>query len=158
MATPEYDHVQRSPMGWMLAIPGLCFLLGAPFVSPREAALTFVFTGGVLVVVGLAFQRLHTYDEGGALAVRFGPLPLFRTRILYRDMASASPDRTRLIDGIGIHYVLGRGWTYNIWGFGCVKVTLRNGKAIRIGTDEPHELASFLNSKLESCDANKPGA
>lgn len=158
MAMPEYDHIQRSPMGWMLAIPGLCLLLGSLFISPREAVLTFLFAGGVLVVVGLAFERLHIYDDGDALAVRLGPLPLFRTRIHYRDIASASPDRTRLIDGLGIHYILGRGWTYNVWGFGCAKVTLRNGKTIRIGTDEPRKLASFLSSKLENCDANKIGA
>jgi hypothetical protein len=45
-----------------------------------------------------------------------------------------------------VQYFLGRGWTYNIWGFGCVKLTLGR-KVIRVGTDDADELAKFLGEK-----------
>ena len=48
--------------------------------------------------------------------------------------------------GWGIHYFPGRGWTYNIWGFACVKLTLGR-KIIRVGTDDADGLARFLGEK-----------
>ncbi len=53
-----------------------------------------------------------------------------------------------MIDGWGIHYILGRGWTYNLWGFGCVKLTLGK-KVIRVGTDDVENLAQFLRGKVQ---------
>ena len=55
--------------------------------------------------------------------------------------------RTNIIDGWGIHYFPGRGWTYNIWGFDCVKLTLGR-KIIRVGTDDAEELAKFIREKI----------
>ena len=46
----------------------------------------------------------------------------------------------------GIPFMPGRGWTYNIWGFACVKLTLGR-KIIRVGADDADELAKFLGEK-----------
>ena len=56
------------------------------------------------------------------------------------------PGRIAIIDGWGIHYIPGRGWTYNLWGFGCVKLTVR-GKVVRVGTNDVENLARFLGEK-----------
>jgi hypothetical protein len=40
----------------------------------------------------------------------------------------------------------GHGWTYNFWGFGCVKLTLGR-KIVRVGTDDAYELAKSLGEK-----------
>ncbi len=48
-----------------------------------------------------------------------------------------------------IHFIFGRGWTYNLWGFGCVKLTLGK-KALRVGTDDAESLAEFLRGKVQS--------
>jgi hypothetical protein len=44
--------------------------------------------------------------------------------------------------------VPGRGWTYNLWGFDCVRLTFKNGRTVRVGTDDPIGLAAFLQPKL----------
>jgi hypothetical protein len=41
----------------------------------------------------------------------------------------------------------GRGWAYNLWGFGCVKLTLAQ-KIIRGGTDDADELAKVVRGKI----------
>ena len=56
------------------------------------------------------------------LALRFGPLPVLRKTFRYADITGVEIGRTSVIDGWGIHYMPGRGWTYNLWGFNCVKL------------------------------------
>jgi hypothetical protein len=81
------------------------------------------------------------------LAIRFGPLPLLRKRFRYSDITGVEVGRTKVIDGWGIHYILGRGWTYNLWGFACVKLTLGR-KIVRVGTDDCEGLAKVIREKM----------
>ena len=46
-----------------------------------------------------------------------------------------------------IHYFPGRGTTYNLWGFGCVKLWLGT-KVIRVGSDDVENLVAFLRTKV----------
>ena len=41
----------------------------------------------------------------------------------------------------------GRGWTYNLWGFACVKLT-PGREIIRVGTDDADELATVIREKM----------
>jgi hypothetical protein len=100
----------------------------------------------MMAFVGLCFGDLTVRDEGDHLAIRYGPLPVFHKQIRYDAIASVTRGRSSLIDGLGIHYVPGRGWTYNLWGTDCVKL-LVDGKVIRIGTDDAQQLTEFLLSK-----------
>ena len=43
-------------------------------------------------------------------------------------------------------FALGHGWTYNIWGFACVKLTLGR-KIIRVGTYDAEGLAKVICEK-----------
>ncbi len=104
-------------------------------------------TAAIFAVCGLMFGSLTIRDEGERLALRFGPLPILRKRIRYADITGVEIGRTKIIDGWGIHYTPGRGWTYNLWGFGCVKLTLGR-KVIRVGSDDVDDLARFLRDKL----------
>jgi hypothetical protein len=132
-----------------MLLPGLAtLLLAALFSQNEEVVLAMLLSGLALMTAAYSFRSLRVVDNGQSLALRFGPLPLFRKRIRYADIRSAEPDRTTVCDGWGIHWVPGRGWTYNLWGFDCIRLTLAGGRTIRIGTDEPDELAAFLNRKL----------
>ena len=56
-------------------------------------------------------------------------------------------DRSRVLDGWGIHWLPVRGWIYNVSGFDCVAITTRRGR-LRVGTDDPGGLATFLQRKI----------
>ena len=101
---------------------------------------------GMFLVCAMTLASLTVRDEGQWLALRYGPLPLLRKRIRYAEITAVEPARSSVIDGWGIHYVFGRGWTYNLWGFGCVKLTLGK-KVIRVGTDDVENLTEFLRRK-----------
>ena len=79
-------------------------------------------------------------------AAAYGPLPLFRKRIRYADITAVEKSRSNVIDGWGIHYIPGRGWTYNLWGFDCVKLQL-DKKVVRVGSNDAENLAAFLKQR-----------
>ena len=144
----EYSHTQKGRLSLILYLSAVAMLpmLWLPGV---DTFLTVTIGAVVLVLCGcgLCFHTLTVEDEGRQLALRFGPLPLFRKRFAYDQMTGVEPGRTRLLDGWGIHYVPGRGWTYNLWGYDCVKVELGR-KTVRIGTDDVDNLVAFLQSKI----------
>lgn len=149
---PTYDHTQYSPLPWLIFGVAGVVLAVAAFVSPGpEWAYAGPTAVVVVLLIGLCFLSLRVVDEGDHLAARFGPIPVFRKRIAYKDIAAANASQISIIDGWGIHWVPLRGWTYNVWGFGCVQLRLNNGRTLRIGTDEPSELAEFLQARIGRC-------
>lgn len=145
MSTPEYEHTQHGWWHWVLyAMAVLVLALAWNTAAPR---VLMVVAAGVFVLLGLAFAHLSVRDGGDALEVRYGPLPVFRKRIPYAEMRRVEKTRSDILDGGGIHYVPGRGWIYNLWGFDCVRITLED-RAIRVGSDDAQELARFLERRI----------
>jgi hypothetical protein len=62
-------------------------------------------------------------------------------------MTAVEQGQTSLIDGWGIHFIPLRGWTFNLWGFDCAKITL-GSKVVRVGTDDAENLVTFLRERL----------
>jgi len=142
-----YSHTQHGRWHWLILLTAVLQLVLAYLVREhRLVACLLAGVSGLLFAAALSFRWLRVRDDGNALSVRFGPLPLFGKRFAYRSIADVRVDRTRLIDGWFIHYVPRRGWTYNIWGYDCVRFR-HEDRIFRIGTDDAVKLASFLNSK-----------
>lgn len=146
---PEYRHTQYGYLHYIFyAVLFACLPLFWPVRHDPQAMLGMTLVGAVFLAIAWTFSWLRIEDGGDRLRLRYGPLPLFWKSFRYADMAQAEPGRITFSDGWGIHWTPGRGWTYNLWGFGCVVVHLRNGRTVRIGTDEPGELAEFLETKI----------
>lgn len=148
MSGPEYAHTQRAAIHWIVG--GLAvgiFALGA--VVPGAGPYRFLFFGCGVVLLGLAacFARLTIRATDDALLLRFGPLPLFGKRIPYREIRSFRIARSKWVDGWGIHWIPGRGWTWNLWGFDCIELELEHG-SLRVGTDDPQGLAEQLARRV----------
>jgi hypothetical protein len=123
----------------------MALLLPVP-LGPRIT----VFAGAILLLLAAyCFRTLTVRDEGEHLAVLFGPLPVFRKQIAYRDITEVKRARSRVLDGWGIHYGAGRGWTFNLWGFDCVEMRV-GSQTVRIGTDDPDGLVRFLQDRTAS--------
>ena len=152
----NYEHTQRGRLQHILFAVAMVLLLGAWLAQSQSAVMFFVLAVAVLFeLVGLMFGSLTVRDEGEWLALRYGPLPVFRKRIRYADITAVEPGRTAIIDGWGIHYIIGRGWTYNLWGLSCVKLTLGR-KVIRVGSDDVDNLTEFLRKRIKACRAGSP--
>ena len=146
----DYEHTQRGRMHQIFFGIVAVLLIGSWLArgEPGVAALNLLIAA-TLLFVAFMFGSLTVRDDGAWLVLRYGPLPVFRKRIRYAEITAVEADRTRWIDGWGIHYIPGRGWTYNLWGFDCVKLTLGK-KIIRVGTDDVENLVEFLRQKVQS--------
>ncbi len=154
--TMGYHHTQKGPLHYIMFATAAIMFLGAWLAREEPIAAIVVSVTGLLVfVLAFAFVRLTVQDEVDCLAIRFGPLPLFSKRIPYGEITAVEPDRTNFLDGWGVHWIPGRGWTYNLWGFDCVKLTL-GSKVIRVGTDDVENLVEFLRGKIDLPDKIPP--
>ncbi len=150
----EYEHTQKGGLHWLLFATAVVCALGGTLVLARgehDAWAAWLLYGVGVLIAALAscFASLTIRGEEGGLRVRFGPVGLFRTYVPYARITSAEPGRTRLIDGLGVHWVPGRGWTWNLWGFDCVVLQV-DGKPMRIGTNDAEALAAFVQSRIGS--------
>ncbi|MBI1371661.1 MAG: hypothetical protein GC159_02705 [Phycisphaera sp.] len=148
-----YQHTQRAPMYLLLLTAGVALLLGAILSWPHPACYGMAGGGAVVTLLAFAFCHLRVRDIGDALAVGFGPLPLFRKRVPYDAVTGVRTDRSSVLDGWGIHYRPGLGWIWNLWGRDCVRIEMGD-RTLRIGTDEPEALCAFLRERSGSGDSS----
>jgi hypothetical protein len=102
---------------------------------------------GVVAVLLLAalllFSALTVAADQEKIAWHFGP-GVIRKAFLYGEIESIKQVRNHWLYGWGIRW-FGKGWLYNVQGLDALELKLKNGKIIRIGTDEPEKLLSFIN-------------
>jgi len=143
-----YSHTQKSPLCILVYGTAIaCF--GFAWFAQGELPIALILGGsGILTfILGMAFHHLTVENQGDQLAIRFGPLPLFRRTVRYADIEKVEVGRTLILDGWGIHYSIRGGWVWNLWGRDCVVIHLRKG-TLRIGTDDASKLARFLEGKI----------
>ena len=100
----------------------------------------------VLLVCVALFYRLKITIEDGTLCASFGP-GIIRKRVRVAEIVRCEPIRIRWWYGWGIH-LSPYGWLYNVSGFHAVAITLRDGKKIALGTDDPHGLAEAIRAGI----------
>jgi hypothetical protein len=150
MPSPLYTHRQTSPIRFpLIAVIVVSLLAGWSWRWEFWAWFSMFCLAGVSGLVLFSMTTLTIQADEEALLVRFGPVPLFRTRIAYADIRGFRANRSRVIDGWGIHFIPGRGWTWSLWGFDCVDIELNRG-TIRVGTDDALNLAAFLHSRVST--------
>ena len=147
-ATRGYSHTQKAPLCLILYGSGITTITLVVLIGDY---LGIVIAGGVSLVLLLlapCFHYLAIEDQGDVLAIRFGPVPLFRRTVQYADIGSVEVGRTLLMDGWGIHLSIRGGWVWNLWGRTCVVVRSKDGGTLRIGTDDADNLVELLRSKI----------
>lgn len=150
---PAYAHTQKGPLWLLLVVPAAATFaiagVTACYVADQPPpALILVGVGSVLAFFGLSFRHLTVEDAGDRLTIRFGPLPLFRRTLRYADIEKVEVGWTHLLDGWGIHYSIRGGCVWNLWGWDCVAVYLKDGRRLWIGSDDAPGLAHFLQGRI----------
>lgn len=143
-----YHHRQTGFIHWLVIPPGVIFTCLA--LMGRVSAPAGIIAAGVTLITTLLFWYLTVSCDGRLLRVRFGPIGLFRINIPLGTIQSVEPATTTLLEGWGVHYSPGSGWIWNIAGRNCVKLTRLNGKALRIGTDEPDKLCQYIQTHIHN--------
>ncbi len=148
----QMDHAIRTHSNRSVVLAssavGLGQIVSAGFVTVMAAQVILAVTGTLVLLLAFCFRELTVRDEGESISIRFGPIPLFRRRVVYANIQRAQHSRTTILDGWGIHFSPKGGITWNIWGFDCVDVYFHNGRRLRIGTDDPDGLEAFLQQRI----------
>jgi hypothetical protein len=145
---PSYSHRQKAPLCLILYGSALACITIAWIVDDTPG---IYIAGGVsLLIALLRIDRTSPWSSTVKWwkASVFGPLPLFRRTVRYADIVKVEVGRTLLLDGWGIHLSIRAGWVWNLWGRDWVVVHIRSGSVLRIGTDDPVNLARFLEGKI----------
>ncbi len=101
----------------------------------------------LLILATIAsFATLTVSIDKTYLRLKFG-WGVFHKKFALADIASAKAVRNSWYHGLGIHYIWpGNVWVYNVSGFDAVELVMKNGKRVRIGTDEPQKLEQAITS------------
>ena len=142
---PSYRHTQVGvlPIIMWVAMTAFCVALAL-----REHLVILWITAAILSVVGLGMSSLTTSVTPEQLRLAFGP-QLYRRRIPIAEIASAEPARSFPLEGWGIRFT-GEGMLYNITGNEAVRVHLRSGRKLRIGTDDVAGLIAAITAAVNA--------
>jgi len=121
-------------------------------LGEKEAAISLgVITVILAVILGIVYALFHSLTvrvSGSEIALSFG-VGLIRKQFPIADISSASMVKNRWYNGFGIRKIRG-GWLYNVSGFDAIEIQLKNERKYRIGTNQPKELLSAVESALAS--------
>lgn len=140
----RYDHTQTGPLYLLLLLLAVASFVATLLMKEAVIQVTVSISGVVFLLLAFSFRDLTVSDQTTELLIAFGPLPIFKRRLQYSEIERVETARSTLMDGLGIHMSPSGGWVWNLWGYDCVDVWYRQGRKLRIGTDDPAGLAGFL--------------
>ena len=119
-------------------------------LGQKEAALGLgVVTVMAAVILGIVYALFHSLTvrvSRSDIALSFG-VGLIRKQFPIGDISSASIVQNRWYNGFGIRKIRG-GWLYNVSGFDAIEIQLKNERKYRIGTNQPKELLTAVESAI----------
>lgn len=113
---------------------------------------------GILMfpLLALLFGNLTVTLDRQAISWSFLWLHLPGWRIRLEDIASVEATSTRWMEGWGIKYT-STGMLYNVSGCGALRINLKNGKTLRLGTRDARRWLSYLEGRYGKPDSQQQG-
>ena len=144
----DYEHEQPGTIiRVLMGLPGIFLgIVAAQAIAAgnHEAAISICIPGTILAIMLALFHSLTVRVTGDDITLAFG-IGVIRKSFLIDDVESAAQVRTRWINGWGIKKIKG-GWLYNVSGYDAVEIRMKNGRIYQIGTDQPNELQTAIES------------
>ena len=146
----EYEQTQTGTLNSAL-LSGLTLISGGSgvwtvFRSTILRALPMLAASVLLAACAFTFDSLTVKVSPTYISLKFG-IGIIRKRFAIVDVQNAAIVRNRWYYGWGIR-LTPHGWLYNVSGLDAVEIQLRNGRKYRIGTAEPIELLSAIESAI----------
>jgi hypothetical protein len=138
-----YKHTQ---IGWgIIIILGLVMLF-VYFNIFGKYADSFVYI--ILALALIMFSKLTITVDEDYVRLVFGIIGFPRRKFKLTDIKSCQSVKKMMFGiSLGIHFG-SRGSLYNVSGPHAVELTMKNGRRVYIGTDEPDQLREAIAVKL----------
>ena len=98
----------------------------------------------------ILFHALTVTVTATEVTAAFG-IGVIKKTVLLEDIEDVSAAQSRWFHGWGIRKV-SHGWLYNVSGFDVVSMTLKNGRVVQFGTDEPAQLLDAIQTALSEAE------
>lgn len=148
MTSTAYNRRQVLWGLWVVlpATAALTLVLAWPANGGAErAALAALVLGQLAVLAGMSHFELSVDAE--AVRWRYGLFGWPNWTLPLADIRQVEPARSSWIEGWGIRRTK-EGMLYNARGPGTVRLTLKDGRRLRLGSDEPERLAAIIAARL----------
>ena len=158
--TPRSQSSRTDELVWREVQPMWTLLILLPVVALGLVGVPWVQTGRLTLGSGLAstllplfamlwlgLGRLVTEVRGDALVWRFGWLGWPRWRVPLDQIAAVEAAHSTVLEGWGIRFTR-EGMLYNAHGRQAVRLTLRSGRQLRLGTREAQRLMQALRPRI----------
>jgi hypothetical protein len=132
-------------MVWILFVAAYAVAVGRFFEASPARQISLVISVLLLIAI-VAFYKLTITIENETLCASFG-VGLIRKKLPVSEIAGCEPIRIRWWYGWGIH-LTPYGWLYNVAGWDAVAITLRDGRKLSLGTDDPQGLAAAIQAAI----------
>ena len=135
-----YHHTQS---GTVTRIAGFAGLAIAAYTLTRLGSGPIIWVVLIVAVLGVfAFGSMTVEVDHERFTFWFGP-GWIRRSFLLAEIQSWTPVTNPWWYGWGIH-LTPHGWLYNVGGMGAIQLELRDGRRLRVGSDEPERLAEAI--------------
>jgi hypothetical protein len=141
----KYQHRQKAK--WMSFIFIIAFIITSYAFLNTENPWPIFLVLGLLGFCMIVFSSLTVTIKDEYIDVSFGG-ELVKEKIKLSDIESCRQVHNQWYNGWGVRWFPG-GWLFNVSGFSAVELKLKNGRLIRIGTDEPAKLEEAIQKELQ---------
>lgn len=142
----SYKHRQTGYVIIAALLGAVPIVLGIILNNDRSPVYVFYSMLAILVLMTVLFATLTVEIRDGFLRISFDP-GLIKKKVPLSAIAACRSVRNPWWYGWGIH-LTPRGRLYNVSGSEAVELDLRNGRHMRIGTDEPEVLCTAILEKI----------
>jgi hypothetical protein len=140
----RYRHVQFSWRGFFIIVPISLFVMTSILANEIRWVILIPFLLIATALVNFLWLTIEVDQE--AVKVRFGP-GLIRFTFPLQEIENVCIDQSSWSEFWGIRFTA-RGLILNISGMDAVELDFKNGGMIRVGTNEPEQLAKAIEDEL----------
>jgi hypothetical protein len=140
----EYKHTQ---IGYALLNSYTIVFLIAGIINLTTGFAPLAVLALIIVLLTIAtFAALTVIVDQRTIKLRFG-VGIIRKQYRLVDIESCRAVENPWYYLLGVRYTP-RGWLYAVSGSAAVELALKNGRCVRIGTDEPEKLIQALKRAM----------
>lgn len=143
----EYKHTQIGYLMLTFIAVGVLLVLNYFYLSGGANPFLLVILAALAVCL-LLFSILTVKVDAEEVSLRFG-VGLIRKRFPLPEIESHSAVRNPWYYGWGMRRTP-IGWLYNVSGLEAVEIAMKDGRKVRIGTDDPAGLDAVIGAALSS--------
>lgn len=143
-----YEHTQPgNTIRWIIGIVIVGTLYSTFVLGIKDLKNVMLFVLPLLTGILTLLWSLTITVTDTHLSHSFN-LDFWKRRYPLTDIESVSKVQNSWLYGYGIRFI-GSGWLYNVSGTDAILIQFKNGKKIRIGTDDQENLYNILSQQLE---------